>query len=327
MTGKRKNLSDLLSGDPFQVPQPSAEPEQPEPQGEPISQPRPTAAYAPVELFAPDPRNHRKHLFGLDDLGDRMAKLGQLQPVVAVSASLYRKRYPEFAAQIEPMKAEFVVIMGARRLGAAQGNAGIDALMYLINDALLDADDYREAALDENWRREDLTCLDDARLLKEFLEIDGTQQKVAERVGKSQPFVAQRLKLLELVPEAQDAIDMRAIGFDKARSLTKLSPEAQRTAVARLVGGEDGSGIITPVIIPVQRPINRAATAKWVRRYRAADDARALGTVLAEEFEATSFAELVQAGAEAIADPADLEFVLGALQQVRAKRLPTTLGS
>lgn len=307
MTGKRRNLADLLEAGTDQDKTPvSSLTVAPGP-----VRPTNAPAYAPLEQFSRDPRNHRTNLGDLADLAARMRKLGQLQPVVAVSAARYKDKYFDFAAQI-PDDAEYVVIMGERRLGAARlGDLG--RLMYLLNDALLDAEDYREAALDENWRREDLTCLDDARLLQDFLALDRTQQKVADRIGRSQGFVAQRLALLNLVSEAQDAIDTRKLGFDQARKLTTLSPDDQRAAVARLLGTAEARESITAVI----KPVSRASTSKWVRRYRVSSDVRELGTVLAEEFDSQAFTELVQAGAETLTDLRDLDEVLRVVQAVR----------
>lgn len=254
---------------------------------------------APLSAFCPDPRNHRKTLGDLADLGARMSKHGQLQPVVAVSATKYRPKFPDVAAQV-PDDVQFVVIMGGRRLAAAPlGEPPLADLRYTLADHLLDYDDYREACLDENWRRQDLTCLDEARLLAEFLAIDGTQQKVAERVGRSQPFVAQRLGLLDLVPEAHDAIDARLISFREARKLSPLTPNAQRAAVARLLRlaateDEDAEPIAAPAP-PAPRAPTRKAAAGMLTRYRQFHGPRGVAELLRDELEPEELAELVAA--------------------------------
>jgi ParB/RepB/Spo0J family partition protein len=254
-----------------------------------------SAPRAPLEVFSQDPRNHRFEFDPeLEDLAARMRKFGQLQPVVVTSAALYRTKFPDLAASIA-YGADYVVIMGNRRLRAAP-LAGLDGLYYTVNDAALEHDDYREAALDENLRRLDLSALEVARILLEFLQVDGTQDAVASRIGKSRGYVAQRLALLKLGRVAQEALEVRAISFDDARSLMGLSVEEQERHVALIIearrqaeanaealaGGEG----VTPVTenstlspkgakasVPgprVQRPPTRKALTGSIARYRSA---------------------------------------------------------
>lgn len=263
-----------------------------------------TAPHAPLEVFSPDPRNHRgEHDPELDDLAARMRKFGQLQPVVVANAALYRTKYPELAASIA-YGADYVVIMGNRRLRAAP-LAGLDRLYYTVNDAALSHDDYREAALDENLRRLDLSALEVARILLEFLQADGTQDAVATRIGKSRGYVAQRLALLKLSKAAQEALEVRAISFDDARSLMGLSVEEQEQHVALIIeakrqaeaNAEALAGDVTAVTgnsaltskkttVPgprVQRPPSRKALTSSIARYRSA-------------FGTSGVAELVRSG-------------------------------
>lgn len=255
-----------------------------------------TAPRAPLEVFSPDPRNHRSgHDPELDDLAARMRKFGQLQPVVVTSAALYRTKYPDLAASIA-YGADYVVIMGNRRLRAAP-LAGLDGLYYTVNDAALEHDDYREAALDENLRRLDLSALEVARILFEFLQTDGTQDAVAARIGKSRSYVAQRLALLKLGSMAKEALEVRAIVFDDARSLMGLSVEEQEQQVALIIETKrhadasaealaEGDESVTAVTgdrtlspkggkeaVPgprAQRPPSRKALAGSIARYRSA---------------------------------------------------------
>jgi ParB family transcriptional regulator, chromosome partitioning protein len=255
-----------------------------------------TAPRAPLEVFSPDPRNHRgEHDPELEDLAARMRKFGQLQPVVVTNAALYRTKYPAMAASIA-YGADYVVIMGNRRLRAAP-LAGLDGLYYTVNDAALEHDDYREAALDENLRRLDLSALEVARILFEFLQADKTQEAVAARIGKSRGYVAQRLALLKLGNVAQEALEVRAISFDDARSLMGLSVEEQEQHVALIIDAKrqaeanaealaEGREGVTPVTenstlsskggkvaVPgprVQRPPSRKALTGSIARYRSA---------------------------------------------------------
>ncbi len=282
------------------------------------------APKAPLDVFAPDPRNHRTsaHDPDLDDFAARLRKLGQLQPIVVVTAALYRTRFPAEAARI-PYGADYVVIMGNRRLRAAP-LAELAELYYTVNDALLDTDDYREAALDENLRRLDITCLELARLLGEFLLIDGTQEKVAIRIGRSRPYVAQRLALLDLVPEAQDAIDSRLLGFDQARSLTPLSPEAQRAAMEKMLSvtavTEDKA--LTNVTGVTPRPERKPPTAKaagtMLSRFKSAYGADAVAVLVRDELNDEELATFVTAAVSDL-EPDAFDTLLHALAEIRQR--------
>lgn len=262
-----------------------------------------TAPKAPLEVFSEDPRNHRDgHDPELEDLARRMAKFGQLQPVVVASAALYRSKYPEMASKVA-YGADYVVIMGNRRLRAAP-LAGLDGLYYTVNDAALSHDDYREAALDENLRRLDLTALEVARILYEFLQVDGTHDAVATRIGKSRRYVGQRLALLKLDRAAKEALEVRAISFEDARGLVGLSAVEQERQVALIIEGrrqaevdaEDGQDVhqaadddvpnaqdAAPIVPSARKAPGRRALVGSIARYRSA-----YGTA--------GFAELVRTG-------------------------------
>jgi ParB family chromosome partitioning protein len=280
------------------------------------------APKAPLDVFTHDPRNHRGSTRDpdLEDFAVRLRKLGQLQPIVVVTAALYRTKFPAEAARI-PYGADYVVIMGNRRLRAAP-LAELTELYYTVNDELLDHDDYREAALDENLRRLDVTCMDEARLLGEFLLIDGTQQKLADRIGRSRPYVAQRLALLELVPEAQDAIDARLIGFDQARGLSPLTSDEQRVAVAKMISvtpvTEDKA--LTPVTgvtpRPERKPPTRKAAGTMLSRYKQAFGVDAVAALLRDELDGSEVTTFVTAAVENL-DPAELDKLVQSLTALR----------
>ena len=266
---------------------------------------RPRVPSASLDAFCSDPRNHRENLGDLADLAARMRKHGQLQPVVCISAAAYRLKFPALAAEIS-YGADYVVVMGNRRLKAAP-LAGLETLTYTLSDHLLEKDDYREAALDENWRREDLTCLDDARLLAEFLEVDGTHRKVAERVGKSEGFVAQRLRLLTLATEVQEAIDARLLAFRQVRPLCRLNPAEQLAELEVLLlqrDSEDEEPVAETAAEAAPRPPRQRsapkpptpqATGRILARFKTAHGTDAVAALVREEMDAEELASFVAA--------------------------------
>lgn len=319
MTGKRKNLADLLGTAPA-TPEavPAIVPAQ-----NPARAPRPAPSEPPqtpsarLELFALDPRNHRasRNDPDLEDFTSRLGKLGQLHPVVVASVAKYKQRFPAEAATL-PAQAIYVVIMGNRRLRAAR-TLGLAELTFTVNDALIDRDDYREAAMDENLRRLDITCLDEARLLRDFLEIDGTHDNVAARIGRSRPYVGQRLKLLtDLIPEAQDAVDERIIGFDQARALSSMAREAQQAALARILAAHNGQS--APVETrPEPKPPTRKAASSMLLRYKEAFGTEAVAQLLAEQLNGSEMATFVTAAAGRL-EPSELDDLLASLTVLRA---------
>lgn len=230
------------------------------------------AAAAPLDWFVPDPRNHRtkgRQDPDLEDLAKRMLRFGQLQPVLVVNADLYRTRFPGVDI---PVTARFVIIAGNRRYGAAR-LAGLAALYYLVRDGLLDPEieDYREAALDENIHRLDLTAIEIARTLGEFVQedSDATQAALAARLNRSQPWVSQHLALLKLPDIVQDYLDARRVGITSARAMTAW-PQERLEEFANVLrrAASDGDDTPRPAITAVIEPPKEKATRKALTRFR-----------------------------------------------------------
>lgn len=121
---------------------------------------------------------------------------------------------------------KFQIVAGERRWRASQmaGLQSIPAYIRTIND-----ENVMEMALVENIQREDLNAIDIALAYSHLLEKEGmTQEKVAERVGKSRVAVANYLRLLKLPAQVQMALQKRSIDMGHARALLALdSPSLQ----------------------------------------------------------------------------------------------------
>ena len=121
---------------------------------------------------------------------------------------------------------KYQIVAGERRWRASQmaGLQCIPAYIRTIND-----ENVMEMALVENIQREDLNAIDIALAYSHLLEKEGmTQEKVAERVGKSRVAVANYLRLLKLPAQVQMALQKRSIDMGHARALLALdSPSLQ----------------------------------------------------------------------------------------------------
>jgi len=139
----------------------------------------------PIEAIDPSPWQPRREFDAaeLHSLGETLLEQGLLQPIA-----------------VRPAGERYELIAGERRLRAAQliGWTHIPAVVRAV-------DDQRAAELTalENLQREDLNAIEEAEAYRALLAADPelTQAELGRRLGKSQPHIANRLRLLRL-PEA-----------------------------------------------------------------------------------------------------------------------------
>jgi len=81
-------------------------------------------------------------------------------------------------------------------------------------------------ALIENLQREELTAIEEAVAYQKLLELhELTQEALAQRLGKGQSTVANKLRLLRLPDEVQQAILRRKISERHARALIAIKDQ------------------------------------------------------------------------------------------------------
>ena len=153
----------------------------------------------------------------LAELADSIRAQGVVQPVV-----------------VRPVgDDEYELIAGERRWRAAQ-IAGIDDIPAVVRDV---PDEVSVAmALIENIQREDLNPLEEATALRRLIDdFQMTHQEAADAVGRSRAAVSNLLRLLELMQEVKDMIDMRLIEMGHARALLSLDDDLQVQAAREVV--------------------------------------------------------------------------------------------
>ena len=121
----------------------------------------------------------------------------------------------------------YELIAGERRLRACKlaGLAQIPALIYYFEDE-------KTAALTllENLQREQLNPFEQARALRELLDLWGcTQEAGARRLGIAQPTLANKLRLLSLTPSQQQLCIDANLTERHARAVLCVKDETQRT--------------------------------------------------------------------------------------------------
>lgn len=175
------------------------------------------------------------------ELKASMKEIGQLQPLAVVSRETFERAKPEAVATASSKirklirDADWVVVTGNRRLAAAR-QLGWTRIDIRVQDHLGDEDGrLDEAVIIENIHRKNLAPVREAQYLQRMLERHGSQEKVAERIGKSQMFVSQRLALLNLAPDIQEQVNTGTVKIKDARQIARTSDhEEQRARVAEL---------------------------------------------------------------------------------------------
>ena len=121
---------------------------------------------------------------------------------------------------------KYEIIAGERRYKAST-MAGLTKIPAIIRN--LDDKESSKVALIENLQRRDLTPIEEARTYQKILELDAlTQEELARTMGKSQSAVANKLRLLSLTEEVQDALLHEQISERHARSLLNITdPQKQ----------------------------------------------------------------------------------------------------
>lgn len=126
----------------------------------------------------------------------------------------------------------FELIAGERRLRAAV-LAGLDTVPCII----VNVDDKQSAVfcLLENLQRQDLGFFEEAEGISALMGIyQMTQQQIAEKLGKNQSTIANKLRLLKLTPEERKLISVNQLTERHARALLALATEEERKRILML---------------------------------------------------------------------------------------------
>lgn len=121
---------------------------------------------------------------------------------------------------VRSVNGKYEIIAGERRYKAS-ALAGMTKIPAIIRN--LDDKESSKVALLENLQRKNLNPIEEARTYQKILEIDQmTQDELAKTMGKSQSSVANKIRLLSLPDEIQDALLKEQISERHARALLNV---------------------------------------------------------------------------------------------------------
>ena len=128
---------------------------------------------------------------------------------------------------------KYEIIAGERRFKASfiAGLTKVPAVVIDLND-----NESAEVAIVENIQRKNLSALEEAKSYKKLLDRGYlTQEELATRMGKTQGAISNKLRLLNLSNEVQDALLNNEISERHARSLLKIENEEDQVEVLRTI--------------------------------------------------------------------------------------------
>ena len=130
----------------------------------------------------------------------------------------------------------YEIIAGERRFRACRMAGMTQIPCYILSPSDEQA---AEMALVENVQREDLTAIEEAKAYVQIMrQANLTQQEAAKKTGKSQSAVANKIRLLNLPQEVQDAVAERKITERHARALLAIEAKEEQYNLATRIFDE-----------------------------------------------------------------------------------------
>jgi ParB family transcriptional regulator, chromosome partitioning protein len=153
----------------------------------------------------------------LADLAESVKRYGVLQPVV-----------------VRRQEQGYELVAGERRWRASQ-IAGLKVIPALVRD--YSDIEMTAVALVENLQRENLNPMEEAHAYRRLIDEFGfTQEEVSQQVGKSRPFIANAVRLLNLPQSVQDYVSRGTMSPGQARPLLVLpTPGLQMEAASEIL--------------------------------------------------------------------------------------------
>ncbi|HHV25597.1 MAG TPA: nucleoid occlusion protein [Tissierellia bacterium] len=177
----------------------------------------------PIDSIKPNPYQPRKNFNkqSLEELSQSIKTYGLIQPI----------------SVRQLCEDSYELVAGERRLRASE-IAELDEIPAIIVD--YKDQDSAMIALIENLQREDLNFVEEAEGYYNLIKDHGfTQQELAEKLGKSQSTIANKLRILKLSDEIKKSLIDNKLTERHARALLKLPDDEMKEEVLHKVIKED----------------------------------------------------------------------------------------
>ena len=164
----------------------------------------------PIYMIDPNPDQPRRTFDedALRELAASIESVGVIQPIVVCETD-----------------GRYRIIAGERRYRACR-MAGLEMIPAIVRN--WDQQRQLEAALIENLQRDDLNAIEEARGVRRLMEEGGlTQERAAERLGKSRSALANLLRLLTLEDAVQQMVIDGKLSAGHARALAGVDRKRQ----------------------------------------------------------------------------------------------------
>jgi ParB family transcriptional regulator, chromosome partitioning protein len=176
-------------------------------------------SYINLESIRPNPYQPRKQFnkAAMEELSDSIKQYGVIQPINVRKIT----------------SSSFELVAGERRLRAAimAGLKEIPAIIINVDD-----NDSAVMALIENLQREDLSYMEEAEgYINLINDHNFTQEELAQKIGKSQSTIANKIRLLKLPPLVKKILADNTLTERHARALLKLHDEQLQLKVLKHV--------------------------------------------------------------------------------------------
>lgn len=173
----------------------------------------------PISAIARNPYQPRQAVAeaSLEELAASIAEHGVLQPILVTQTPTgYR------------------LIAGERRLRAAE-IAGLERVPAVVRAAT--ESEQLAWALIENLQRSDLNAMEEARAFQQLVDEFGlSHDDIAHRVGRARPTITNTLRLLELAPAVQQAVEQGDVSEGHGRAIGGVADhELQQALLAQVV--------------------------------------------------------------------------------------------
>lgn len=172
----------------------------------------------PTDKITPNPRQPRKFFdeAELADLSKSISEIGVIQPIV-----------------VHPDGKAYEIIAGERRWRASK-LAGLEKIPCIVLD--VDDNSRQIVSLVENMNRSDLSPIEEAQSMKDLLESTGwSQSELAGYLGRSQSFVANKIRLLKLDSSVRRLLIEKKLSERQARHLLSVPEEKQPHIAMRMI--------------------------------------------------------------------------------------------